>query len=192
MAGDGRHEPSAPLRIEEVKKACRASGSECGQERALGSAPWLCGLALPEAAHAFLTFAEGETIEEREDRLKAGLRTPSGDGTTNQGDPFGRHGWWEAARDVMPDRAGGRKAMNPGGVGATPPRDAGQHIANRRPEVSCLPADSLTPLTRYRQCKGLWRESGGICSPQERFPQELRGGSRWRERLRERRRGRCR
>ena len=33
------------------------------------------------------------------------------------------------------------------------------------------PADCPTPLTRYRQCRGLWRGSGGACSPQERFPQ---------------------
>ena len=77
-------------------------------------------------------------------RLKAQLRTPPEDGTTN-----------------LPAAGGGDSCSAIG-------------VANRRAETVLAhpPSPRPTSLSGYRQSKGLWRGFGGTCSPQERFPQE--------------------
>ena len=94
------------------------------------------------------------TIEGRKDRLKAGLHTPSEDGTTSQGLPIADWGEWDTRRPPQAvEKAGRRFGLRIGG--RNPPLS--------RQGVRLRSQGSANP-------KVFGGGSGGNRSPQERFP----------------------
>ena len=97
-------------------------------------------------------------------------------------------------RLVATGRALPRRQGRPEGSGKQAPaagveksgRRFGLRIGDRRAVPLSLAPTHPISLTRYHQPKGLWKGSGGTCSPQERFHQNNNRRHRWRQRLRER------